>query len=164
MPSESASSLQKAHCEHEIVMLAGSSNLHDFAAEPATEPFRILLEVELEFAEARRDRWRSGLRETIREQSKVNRAIRDGIRRAFDVSCAIAGLIVLAPLLAVVALAIKLEGRGPVLFSQSRVGKDLVRFRLFKFRSMIPNMRRQKPSHRAARSAGHAHWPISAEI
>lgn len=59
------------------------------------------------------------------------------IKRAFDVSLAAVGLIVSAPLWAIIALAIKIEDRGPVFFTQPRVGKDGVAFRAFKFRSMV---------------------------
>ncbi len=60
-------------------------------------------------------------------------------RRAFDVTCAAAGLAALAPLFAMVALAIKLDDGGPILYSQRRVGKGLRKFRLLKFRSMRSN-------------------------
>jgi lipopolysaccharide/colanic/teichoic acid biosynthesis glycosyltransferase len=61
------------------------------------------------------------------------------LRRLFDKICALAGLVFLAPLFAMIALAIKLDDSGPVLYSQFRVGKGLREFRLLKFRSMIPN-------------------------
>jgi lipopolysaccharide/colanic/teichoic acid biosynthesis glycosyltransferase len=53
-----------------------------------------------------------------------------------DVFLAGAALTVLSPLLLLVALAIKLESRGPVFFSQVRYGWDNRPFRVFKFRSM----------------------------
>jgi lipopolysaccharide/colanic/teichoic acid biosynthesis glycosyltransferase len=59
------------------------------------------------------------------------------IKRAFDVSLAAVGLIVSAPLWAVIALAIKIEDGGPVFFTQPRVGKGGVAFSAFKFRSMV---------------------------
>ncbi len=49
---------------------------------------------------------------------------------------AVVGLLLLAPLFAAVALAIKLDDRGPVFFRQERVGANGARFRCFKFRSM----------------------------
>jgi lipopolysaccharide/colanic/teichoic acid biosynthesis glycosyltransferase len=49
------------------------------------------------------------------------------------------GLVVLAPLFLVVAIAIKLESRGPVFYRQLRVGRDGRAFRMVKFRSMIQN-------------------------
>ena len=60
------------------------------------------------------------------------------MRRAFDVLSAAIVLLLLAPLLALIALVIKLEDGGPVFYSQSRVGKNFRKFRLLKFRSMIP--------------------------
>ena len=47
------------------------------------------------------------------------------------------GLIVSAPLWALIALSIKLEDGGPVFFTQARVGKDGIAFKAFKFRSMV---------------------------
>jgi len=61
------------------------------------------------------------------------------VRRAFDVISAAVGLVVLSPLFAVIALVIKLENDGPVFYSQPRMGKDFRKFRLLKFRSMVPD-------------------------
>lgn len=61
------------------------------------------------------------------------------LRRAFDAVCASAGLAILAPLFAMIALASKVDDGGPILFSQCRVGKELRKFRLLKFRSMRSN-------------------------
>ena len=54
------------------------------------------------------------------------------MQRAADVAIAGAGLVLASPLLAVAALAVKLEDGGPVLYRQTRVGKDGVDFELFK--------------------------------
>jgi exopolysaccharide biosynthesis polyprenyl glycosylphosphotransferase len=59
------------------------------------------------------------------------------LKRALDVAVASAGLFVTAPLLALVALAIKLSSRGPVLYRQERSGLRGRRFQLLKFRTMI---------------------------
>ena len=58
------------------------------------------------------------------------------LKRGFDVAMASLALAVLAPLLALVALAIKLEDRGPVLFLQRRMGRGNRFFAILKFRSM----------------------------
>ena len=58
------------------------------------------------------------------------------IKRLFDIVVALVGLVVLAPLLLVVALAIKLDSRGPVLFSQIRAGLNARPFRMYKLRTM----------------------------
>lgn len=60
-----------------------------------------------------------------------------GLKRLFDLLVAGAGLLVFAPVAALIAAAIKLEDGGPVFFTQERVGKDCAVFRAFKFRSMI---------------------------
>ena len=57
-------------------------------------------------------------------------------KRLFDLALSGAGLLVLLPVLLVVALAIKLEDGGPVLFVQQRVGRGNRFFRMVKFRSM----------------------------
>jgi lipopolysaccharide/colanic/teichoic acid biosynthesis glycosyltransferase len=56
--------------------------------------------------------------------------------RAFDLFFALVGLIVLAPLMVVVALAIALTSKGPVFFQQERVGLGGRPFRIIKFRTM----------------------------
>jgi putative colanic acid biosynthesis UDP-glucose lipid carrier transferase len=57
-------------------------------------------------------------------------------KRTFDIVCSGLGLILLSPLLLMIALAIKLDSRGPVLFRQRRYGFNQQPFRIFKFRSM----------------------------
>jgi exopolysaccharide biosynthesis polyprenyl glycosylphosphotransferase len=59
------------------------------------------------------------------------------IKRAIDVAIATVSLVLLAPLLLLLAIAIKLESRGPVLFSQERVGTGGKRFRVLKLRTMV---------------------------
>ena len=68
---------------------------------------------------------------------EATREIRPAVRRAFDVTCAAVGLVVLAPAFAIIAAAIKWGDRGPVFYRQTRVGKNFKRFRVFKFRSML---------------------------
>ena len=59
------------------------------------------------------------------------------MNRAADVALAALGLVVTSPVLAAAALVIKLEDGGPVLFRQTRVGKDGRDFELLKLRSMV---------------------------
>jgi lipopolysaccharide/colanic/teichoic acid biosynthesis glycosyltransferase len=61
------------------------------------------------------------------------------LKRAFDLGAAATLLVALAPLFALIAMAIKLEDGGPVFFRQRRVGRWGRRFRMYKFRSMVPN-------------------------
>ena len=64
------------------------------------------------------------------------------MKRLVDLFGALLGLVLAAPALALAALAIKLDDRGPVLFRQKRVGKDGVEFELLKLRTMVQNAER----------------------
>jgi len=61
------------------------------------------------------------------------------IKRLFDIALAAIGLIVSAPLWAIIPAAIKLEDGGPVFFPQARVGRGGRVFAALKFRSMVPD-------------------------
>ena len=65
------------------------------------------------------------------------------MNRLADVALAGLGLVVGSPLIAAAALAMKLEDGGPVLFRQTRVGKDGEDFELLKLRSMVVDAERQ---------------------
>ncbi|MFZ0178916.1 MAG: sugar transferase [Candidatus Dormiibacterota bacterium] len=58
------------------------------------------------------------------------------LKQILDRTLALTGLVILSPLLAVLALIIKLTGRGPVLYKQERVGVHGIGFRIWKFRTM----------------------------
>ena len=64
-------------------------------------------------------------------------------KRAFDLVGAGLGVVLLAPLLALLALLVKAEDGGPVLFKQERVGYRGRRFRIWKFRTMVPDAERR---------------------
>src|SRR5690606_30506216 len=64
-------------------------------------------------------------------------------KRLVDVFGACCGLLVCAPLFLVLALLIKIDARGPVLFQQLRVGRGFRQFYLYKFRSMVPDASRR---------------------
>ena len=59
-------------------------------------------------------------------------------KRVFDVTVAVVLLVVLAPVLACVALAVRLSSPGPILFVQPRLGKNGRTFTMYKFRTMRP--------------------------
>ena len=65
-------------------------------------------------------------------------------KRAIDIIGATTGLILLLPLFVVVAAAIKLTSPGPVLFTQKRRGHGGVKFRMYKFRSMVVDAESRK--------------------
>ena len=58
-------------------------------------------------------------------------------KRIFDVAIAASAIVVLSPLICIIALAIKLSSRGPVIFKQQRCGMDNRPFTIYKFRTMI---------------------------
>ncbi|MEO8457525.1 MAG: sugar transferase [Chloroflexota bacterium] len=58
------------------------------------------------------------------------------LKRDFDVAASLGALIVLSPLLLLIAIIIKFDSKGPVLFRQERLGRDLKPFWMYKFRSM----------------------------
>ena len=60
------------------------------------------------------------------------------VKRVFDVTCALMSLLVLLPVLAAAALAVRLEGGPGIIFRQTRVGQDGKLFEVLKFRSMRP--------------------------
>jgi len=61
------------------------------------------------------------------------------MKRTFDIVVAALGLVVLSPLLLFVALLIKLDSHGPILFKQERIGKEFRPFLIYKFRTMVEN-------------------------
>jgi lipopolysaccharide/colanic/teichoic acid biosynthesis glycosyltransferase len=60
------------------------------------------------------------------------------VNRAADIAIASAALVVSSPLLALSAVAVKLDSSGPVLYRQTRVGRDGADFELLKLRTMVP--------------------------
>ncbi len=69
---------------------------------------------------------------------------KQAIKAVFDRICAAAALILLAPLLSAIAITVRLGDGGPVLFRQTRVGKDGQPFRLLKFRTMVKDAEQRK--------------------
>lgn len=67
---------------------------------------------------------------------RINQIYRTTIKRIFDAFFGVLLLICLSPLMLVLAIWIKLDSKGPVLFKQERVGRNGKRFTIYKFRSM----------------------------
>jgi lipopolysaccharide/colanic/teichoic acid biosynthesis glycosyltransferase len=61
------------------------------------------------------------------------------MKRVFDVIVAAVGLLLLTPILLLVSLLIKLDSPGPVFFTQERMGRKFRPFRIYKFRTMVPD-------------------------
>jgi len=70
--------------------------------------------------------------------------------RALDVLVSAVALLLFLPVLALIALCIRLDSRGPILFVQKRVGKDGKGFPVFKFRSMFTDAEARLPTVLAA--------------
>jgi exopolysaccharide biosynthesis polyprenyl glycosylphosphotransferase len=77
-----------------------------------------------------------------------------GAKRALDVVAAGTALVVLTPLFAAIAAAIKLTSRGPVVFKQPRAGRGGEGFRVWKFRSMYADAEARKAELMAANEHG----------
>ena len=69
------------------------------------------------------------------------------IKRGMDIVLSFGGMVVLAPVYAVTALAIKVDDPGPVIFKQKRVAQNKGYFQLLKFRSMSVNTPKDVPTH-----------------
>jgi exopolysaccharide biosynthesis polyprenyl glycosylphosphotransferase len=79
------------------------------------------------------------------ELEGIHRLVKD----VFDRIIAALALVLLGPLLALIALAVKATSPGPVFFQQTRVGKDGHEFRIIKFRTMVQDAEQRKDSLRA---------------
>jgi exopolysaccharide biosynthesis polyprenyl glycosylphosphotransferase len=75
------------------------------------------------------------------------------VKRAFDLAYTTVGLVAVAPLMLLAAVAIKLDSPGPVFFRQERVGRHGKRFRIFKFRTMVRDAETLKESLRERNEA-----------
>jgi exopolysaccharide biosynthesis polyprenyl glycosylphosphotransferase len=83
------------------------------------------------------------------------------LKRAFDLVTTTLGLLVVAPLIAAIAVAIRLDSKGPVFFRQVRVGRDGRHFQIFKFRSMVVNAEEQKERLRSLNEVGDGMFKIT---
>lgn len=78
------------------------------------------------------------------------------LKRTLDVLAAAAGLLVLAPLLAAVAAAVRLDSPGPVFFRQERVGRHRAPFEVVKFRTMAHRERIDQHAERVVEGGADA--------
>ena len=73
----------------------------------------------------------------VKAKSHVVMSWRAMIKRGLDVAFSVTALILGAPLLAVIAIAVKLDSKGPVFYKQIRVGRNGKFFKILKFRTMV---------------------------
>jgi len=105
---------------------------HDYPSDAAIETSQFQVQ----------ESWRSFARASDDFHERIFRY--ETAKRILDLTVAIPVLIALSPLLALVALLIKLSDFGPVFFVQTRVGERGRRFQCIKFRSMVPDAERLK--------------------
>ena len=75
----------------------------------------------------------------LKFENKQNLKFYEFCKRTIDIIGAGLGLILLSPIIAIVACAVKVTSKGPIFFSQKRVGKNGELFEMYKFRSMVVN-------------------------
>ena len=75
----------------------------------------------------------------LKFENKQNLRVYEICKRTIDIIGAGLGLILLSPIITIVACAVKVTSKGPVFFSQKRVGKNGELFEMYKFRSMVVN-------------------------
>ncbi|ATZ03974.1 TPA: sugar transferase [Streptococcus suis] len=68
-------------------------------------------------------------------------------KRVFDIVLSGVAIFFFSPILVIIAIAIKLDSKGPVLFKQKRVGKNKTYFMIYKFRSMYVDAPSDMPTH-----------------
>lgn len=68
-------------------------------------------------------------------------------KRFLDIVLSAVGLLVLSPILLIIAVAIKMDSKGPVLFKQKRVAKGKEHFQILKFRTMYADVPKDVPTH-----------------
>ena len=76
----------------------------------------------------------------------VTTSLGRAVKRTLDIAFSFAGLVALLPVMLLVAVAVKLDGSGPVFFRQERVGRGGEIFRIWKFRTMELAAESQGPS------------------
>ena len=75
----------------------------------------------------------------VESESSVEFSLYEAIKRLIDIICSFVGILVLSPLFIIIAIIVKFTSKGPVFFSQKRVGRNGKEFDMYKFRSMVVN-------------------------
>lgn len=80
-----------------------------------------------------------GTQDYTKEFKIKEKPIYSFMKRVFDIGASFVGLVCLSPILLVASVAIKIESKGPIIFSQDRVGLNGKIFKMYKLRSMVSN-------------------------
>ena len=78
-------------------------------------------------------------RDDVVVQRRPSGSVWRATKRTVDVMAAVVLLVVLLPLLVLIAVAIRIDSRGPAIFRQARLGRQMTEFTVFKFRTMVPD-------------------------
>lgn len=97
----------------------------------------------------------------IKVNNSLNSTPNRVVKRLFDLCLSIIGLILISPLLVLIAIAIKATSQGPILFSQSRIGKNGKEFKIFKFRTMYIDAQERLKHILATDPKAKAEWEAS---
>lgn len=76
-------------------------------------------------------------------------------KRLFDIFFSSFAIILLSPVLLIVAIAIKCDSKGPIIFKQNRIGKNKKIFKIWKFRSMKTDTDPNAPTHKLGNATSH---------
>jgi exopolysaccharide biosynthesis polyprenyl glycosylphosphotransferase len=87
----------------------------------------------------------------------------ENVKRAVDIAGALAGILLAAPVMALIALAVKLDTPGPILFRQTRVGRHGRLFQMLKFRSMCVGAEEKLEELRAKNEASGAMFKMRSD-
>ena len=79
------------------------------------------------------------MQNSILKEHIEKKRVYEFLKRFIDIICSLTGLIVLMPILVAIVIIIKIESKGSIIFSQDRVGKNGILFKMYKFRSMVIN-------------------------
>ena len=113
-------------------------------AEEYGKPIRVFINLDEELRWSRLSLFRFGSLPGLIFSSKIIDPDLMLVKRAMDVVMALVGLAVTAVMFPLVALVIKLDSPGPIIFAQERVGLNGRRFRLYKFRTMFVDAEERK--------------------
>lgn len=78
-----------------------------------------------------------GSNSLVQQKKSTKILFNDSIKRIFDFVFSLLGILILLPVFIVIAILIKLDSKGPVLFKQIRVGRNEEFFHILKFRTMV---------------------------
>lgn len=81
------------------------------------------------------------------KQMKKKQNSYSGLKRIIDVVLSLCGIVVLSPIWILLAVAVKCESKGPILFRQKRVGIGKNHFNILKFRTMRIDTPKDMPTH-----------------